>query len=301
MTGVPMLIAPMFLEIIFEVIVDAFALSIEWKHGIDLNKFWAMWRVNASAFWGGIVFQGFVAIMSTCWAFKLIPNAIFCTSPTDPCSCLGGGFEIYNRFCNKTNDNRTKAPSVDQAEKEFKGIFDALEGDSETILVSVGMVALTAAVFALAHSQLKVTEIKRVRDALETEKVLLLEQKVELQEQNKKIQDELALRALNDKQVKVVHAGAAMLEAEVPERFRIASTDITFEALLGSGSFGDCYKGYFHNVPVAAKQMRVVGFLFWICTKQMQNEAIPKLTPDTVYPTTNETGPRQRGGLQSIC
>ena len=254
MTGVPLLITSMFLEIAFEAVVDAFALSIERRHGIDLNKFWAMWRVNALAFWGNIVFQGVVAISDTCWAFKLIPNAVFCTSPMDPCSCSGGGFEIYDRFCNKTNSNLTKTASVEQAKIEFSGIFDALEGDSETVLVSVGVVILVPVVFVVVRSQLEVKEAIRVKDEAEL-------QKLELLEQNKRIQDELALHELNEEQAEIVHAGAASLEAAVPAKFKIASNNITFEALLGSGSFGDCYKGHFYNVAVAVKQMRVVSHI----------------------------------------
>ena len=47
----------------------------------------------------------------------------------------------------------------------------------------------------------------------------------------------------------------------MPAKFKIASNNITFEALLGSGSFGDCYKGHIYNVAVAVKQMRVVSHI----------------------------------------
>ena len=44
MTSVSVLVASTFVELIFEGVVDAFALNIEKKNGIDLNDFWEMWR-----------------------------------------------------------------------------------------------------------------------------------------------------------------------------------------------------------------------------------------------------------------
>ena len=297
MTGVPLLITSMFLEMVFEAVVDAFALSIEWKHGIALNKFWAMWKENPVAFWGATIFQGFAATVATCWAFKLMPNAMFCTSPTDPCSCSAGGFEIYARFCNKTDENLTSTPSIEQAAREYKGIFESLAGDSVTVLVSVGVVVLMVAVFVFFRKELEVKEANRNVNSLNFEKAKLLEQ-------NKRIQDQLALRELTQEQTVIVHAGAEALETAVPARFKIDSKTITFEALLGSGSFGDCYKGHLHNVAVAVKQMRVVSHTY-VLIAEFVNYSQPiylKYRHYSLLPHPSHlAGPDQRRGLPGLC
>ena len=115
-----------------------------------------MWRVNASAFWGQTVIDGIGAVLMVVWAFKLYPNASFCTSPTDPCSCEGGGFEIYRDLCASAsqdygNNTGNTTALAKQAEKEFQGLFDALSGDTTTVFVSVGVLILVVAVFAVAR------------------------------------------------------------------------------------------------------------------------------------------------------
>ena len=44
--GVATMAVAAFGEIAFEIIVDAFALDVEFRNGIDLNEFWSMWRKN---------------------------------------------------------------------------------------------------------------------------------------------------------------------------------------------------------------------------------------------------------------
>ena len=158
MTSAAMLITAMFIELAFEAVVDGFALILEFKHGIDLDKFWEMWRVNAAAFWGQHVFDGLLATTVVIWAFKLVPTAIWCTSPTDPCSCTGGGFEIYESFCVPASTTKvgnetvnTTTASVEQARQEFQGIFSSLAGDDiTTVVISISVVFAVATVLALA-------------------------------------------------------------------------------------------------------------------------------------------------------
>ena len=282
MTGVALLISSMFVEIAFEAIVDAFALSIEYKHGIDLKEFWKMWRVNAAAFFGADVFRGALAVTATIWAFKLFPNVVFCTSPTDPCSCKGGGFEIFEPFCNpesshpsgnETNGSNltTATPaSIEKAEKEFQGIFDALAGDSTTVLVSVGVVLLVAAVFAVARSQLFAAKAKKEKDEIEEQRLDLLdenekmreenkkiqEENKKMQEQNKKIQDQLMLTQLNAKQAAIVEANSIDIDDHVPAALKLNWRALIFEGRLGSGSFGDCFKGRFVSTCALKKSRR---------------------------------------------
>ena len=46
MAGVTTMVVAAFGEIVFEVVVDAFALDVESRRGIDLGEFWSMWRMN---------------------------------------------------------------------------------------------------------------------------------------------------------------------------------------------------------------------------------------------------------------
>ena len=145
-----MIVSSAFIELIFEAVVDAFALDLEAKNGIDLDVFWKLWKVNPLAFWGLAVTDNMLAILLTTNAFKQFPSIAFCTSPTDACTCKGGGFEIYKPFCNTTvveivsrngtssrQDNVTisaEAITLQHAKVEYTGLFEALSADI-TILV----------------------------------------------------------------------------------------------------------------------------------------------------------------------
>ena len=242
MTSTTLLVTSMFIEIIFEVVVDYFALAIEYKHGIDLSKFWEMWRMNAAAFWGLVICDGFASIITTIWAFKLIPNAIFCTSDKDPCSCVGGGFEIYKSLCNGNessawNETKTSNQNLDgQAQAEFKGIVDALGNDSTVVVVTVGVTTLIALIFVLARVILALAQAKDEKAEAET----LAE---ELRQANIKIQDQLMLSKLNAEQVAIVEANSDSLDQLVPLALKLDWRSLVFEGRLGSGSFGDCYRG----------------------------------------------------------
>ena len=78
----------------------------------------------------------------------------------------------------------------------------------------------------------------------------------ELREQNLKIKDELKASRLNEKQTAMVKANAAEVDDEVPPHFKLDWKVLKFHDRLGSGSFGDCYKGAKGGKPVAIKRMR---------------------------------------------
>ena len=46
LAGISAMVVAAFGEIVFEVVVDAFALDVESRNGIDLDQFWSMWRKN---------------------------------------------------------------------------------------------------------------------------------------------------------------------------------------------------------------------------------------------------------------
>ena len=171
-----MLITSAFIELLFEGVVDAYALSVESENGIDLNAFWTMWKANGASFWGLAVADSLLAAHTILWGFKLLPSAAFCTSPKDPCSCSGGGFEIYAPFCqswsatgSKESSNETSsslsnassaaspatasasAEALSNAKNEYSGLFSALAADTAIILISIGVVFVTIIVFTLAR------------------------------------------------------------------------------------------------------------------------------------------------------
>ena len=235
------------IELLFEGIVDALALDVESRNGVDLDLFWAMWRRNAVAFWGVAVTDSFLAIFASIWAFKQVPTIAFCTSPVDPCSCKGGGFELLETLCNATRaiDNSNETSSVNEsslavltneARTEYKGILEALGVDATLIIVSIGVGILVVVVFVVARI---VLELIKVKD----EKAKAEQSAAELRETNLKIQDQLMLTQLNDKQVAVVEANSSDLDKQVPAVFKLDWRVLLFEGRLGSGSFGDCFKG----------------------------------------------------------
>ena len=170
-------------------IVDIHALSIEWKHGIDVDVFWKMWRANAAAFWGLTVIDSVISVFYILLFFRLFPVALFCTSPTDACSCEGGGFEIYQPFCNVTvtevvKSNLTSSSSANltslatlatlkRSRAQYRSIFEELEAEVATIATSVGAIILIVIVFTSArvyiayiqaHDAQTIAEMKAARD-----------------------------------------------------------------------------------------------------------------------------------------
>ena len=67
MTTLSMLIVSAFIELIFEGVVDAYALDVEWKNGVNVDNFWQMWKVNAAAFWGTALLDGVISIFISLW------------------------------------------------------------------------------------------------------------------------------------------------------------------------------------------------------------------------------------------
>ena len=53
----------------------------------------------------------------------------------------------------------------------------------------------------------------------------------------------LLLTQLNAEQVAMVEANSRDLDSQVPVFFKLDWKGIVFEGRLGSGSFGDCYRG----------------------------------------------------------
>ena len=133
------------------------------------------------------------------------------------------------------------------AKNEYVDIFEALGDGSITIAITVVVIIVISLIFTIARSKLfaaKVAaEAEREREEAEQRELELLEQNKRIEEQNRRIQDQLMLTQLNAKQVAIVEANSSDLDKQVPATFQINWRDLLFEGRLGSGSFGDCYKG----------------------------------------------------------
>ena len=102
-------------------------------------------------------------------------------------------------------------------------------------------------VFVTARSKLFAVEVaaeaQREREEAEQRELELREQNERIEQQNKQIQDQLLLTQLNSEQVAIVEANSMELDEHVRAAFQLNWRDLLFEARLGSGSFGDCYRG----------------------------------------------------------
>ena len=216
---------------------------------------YAFWLTHIAQFWGAYSFA--------LQAMLTIPTPIFCES-LDPCSCTGGGFELYEPICAaaaaareaiKTNTTtnttlKTSNMNITRLQSEYVSLFDFLGNDTATVLVSVGVVVIIGVTFALLRLLMGLqranegkAKAQREQEETEQQRLELLEQNKRIEEQNKHIQDQLMLTQLNTKQVAIVEANSSDFDKQVPALFQLNWRDLLFEGRLGSGSFGDCYRG----------------------------------------------------------
>ena len=138
------------------------------------------------------------ATVVTVWAFRQLPSFVFCASSTDPCSCTGGGFEIFATYCNKSfagantttivssSKNGTDAAVADVAKvyTERGSIFDSVDSNAVIIFVSIGALVIIVLIFGQARASIASARANDAR-AMAEAKVL------ELRETNLKIRKEL--------------------------------------------------------------------------------------------------------------
>ena len=78
----------------------------------------------------------------------------------------------------------------------------------------------------------------------------------DLEADNERIREEVAVSGLNEMQTKLVHENASDIEKNVRPEFKLDWRVLKFMVHLGSGTFGDCYKGSMEGTEVAIKKMR---------------------------------------------
>ena len=161
-------------------------------------------------------------------------------------------------FCLHTihSINRTLKFIKTSAKNEYVSILESLEDGGTTIAVTVIVIIVISLIFAIARTKLfaaKVAaEAQRERNEAEQRELELLEQNKRIEEQNKRVRDQLMLTQLNAKQVAIVEANSLDLDKQVPAMFQLNWRDLLFEGRLGSGSFGDCYRGRYVYTVCAA-------------------------------------------------
>ena len=255
MTASGMVAVAMFVELAFEAGVDLTALSVEKEHGIDLECAWAMWRRNPYAFWGAHSMVCINAMTIALWAFSNTPVPIFCTS-SDPCSCTGGGFEIYGPICGANTSAADANVSHVMYMAEYKPVFEFLGENAVFVIITFGILILVTFVFGAATIINWMTaRFEKEKTKLSTEMSVVTKKKEKIEEENKRIRSELEAMRLNASQRKLVNDTMGTL-SEL-RAYELDWKDIAFQHLLGSGSFGDCYKGKWKGKAVAIKRMRV--------------------------------------------
>ena len=105
-------------------------------------------------------------------------------------------------------------------------------------------------------------ELTRAEDAKKG-----LEKEVsDLEKQNEKIRKEVAVSGLNEMQVRLVEENASDIDRNVRPEFKLDWRTIKFMLLLGSGTFGDCYKG-----SIGTQEVAVSGVLAAVCAIRRQH------------------------------
>ena len=194
----------------------------------------------------------------------------------DPCSCTGGGFDIYAPFCKaisslvsaadsnatSSSSSSSSSPSAENAtitanrarlqtaQTEFPGIFSALEGKTTLILVSVGTLILVVIVFTFARVYVAYLQAGDARALAEASAA-------REREENLRLKEELKSAQLDKEQLAMVRENAGNVEDNVPSHLKLDWKVLKFLKRLGAGSFGDCYKGKKGERDVAIKRMRV--------------------------------------------
>ena len=162
------------------------------------------------------------------------------------------------------SDNVTTADAVvsiaTEAQTKRASIFDAVDSNAVIIFTSIGALVIIVLIFGQARAIIATANADDARAIAEAKLV-------ELRETNLRIRNELKLSGLNEEQAKVVKDNSSEIADIVPTVYKLEWSTLVFEARLGSGTFGDCFRGTRAGRPVAIKKMRAGEFV-WKTTVQ---------------------------------
>ena len=93
----------------------------------------------------------------------------------------------------------------------------------------------------------------KLKIAEEHEKAIAAAQETisELEATNERIKKDIAVSGLTDMQVRYIEEHSSDIEKNIRPEFKLDWNKIKFLMLLGSGTFGDCYKGSIGMLEVA--------------------------------------------------
>ena len=157
--------------------------------------------------------------------------------------------EIEKRMQEESNTTsiQTNASETEQAES----IITLVEGqDIFPIIASISLIFVLGALFAILKLCFLLSESEHARAKVQ-------EEAEELKIANAAIRKEIGCDRLDEDQEALVAKGKYKIEDHVDGKFKLHWRELKFEKSLGSGSFGDCFKGTLHNVDVAIKKMRL--------------------------------------------
>ena len=144
---------------------------------------------------------------------------------------------------------------------EYVGLFDFLGDDGPTVVLSVAVVMIIAAVFTVARILVAYNRQEKSKAIAIAEMAELRKQNAKLEQNNSAIRKQMDLNLLNEKQKLIVESGALDLEEQVGLEYKIHFDTIDFDEHIGTGSFGDCYRAELRlgsrSRTVAVKRMRV--------------------------------------------
>ena len=137
-------------------------------------------RVHPRGFMGWLVCDSLIALGLCLWTFILAPSPIFCTSSFDPCTCSGGGFEIYRVLCVAAADpNASITNLTKQAMEHYHAVPRFLEQNMTPILLSASVLTVIVMVYAVANLWI----------SLQDQKYTLKELEEKAQKMKKKLQE----------------------------------------------------------------------------------------------------------------
>ena len=175
------------------------------------------------------------------FAFSIKPNAIACSSLSSVCSCSGWGFSIYSNFC---KSNTSKAGNLTaQARTTFAPPADFLSSNASVFLGGAVVMVSILSVFGVAELFARVNTLSgKVVDEARARQAVIMQNAAILRE-NEELREALEKEQLSDEQNEMIDNANKETLGHVDSGYEIHYEQLTFERMIGSGSFGDAFKG----------------------------------------------------------